>query len=141
VGLDVVANRFSDPRAESVFMGAARAGWNPVHIAADVLVGRLRPLKNQVETRLPISVQYKRRLVNRFGGAFSQDFLEVVAEPFLVLENVLRPVSLIFERNPDAPVDVANHLEPLTYYDGIELDSRKYRRVGVKVDCRSRPSR
>jgi hypothetical protein len=90
MGLDVVANRLADARSQPVFVGAAGAGWNAVHIAANVLVGGLRPLQDEVESWTALALEHERCLVNRPGRAFGDDLGDVFREPFLVLENVLR---------------------------------------------------
>ena len=119
---------------------------NAVDVAAHVLVGGFGPLQHEVEPRTALALEHERRLVHRLGAAFGDDLLDEVGQPFLVLEDLLRPLGLVLERDADALVDVADDLEPLANQRRVELDLRKDRRIGMEVDggarCRAprRPS-
>src|SRR5207302_563070 len=51
VGLDEVADRFAQTGAKSVLVRAARRGRDAIDVRAEVLVGRLGPLKHEIAPR------------------------------------------------------------------------------------------
>src|SRR5436309_512447 len=67
VRVDVVANRLAETGAQAVLMRAARARGNAVDVAAEVLVGRLRPLQYEIEPRRGVAREHERHFVDRSG--------------------------------------------------------------------------
>ena len=91
VRFDEVPDRLAEPRAEAVLVRAARSGRNAVDVAANVLVGRLRPLQREVEPQAALVALLRnreRRLVNGHRRALAEDLLQVVGQPLGVLEDV-----------------------------------------------------
>ena len=126
------------PGAQPVLVRAARAGGNAVDVAADVLVGRLGPLQHEIEPRTAFALEHERGARAPAWPRVRRRSSDEVGQPFLVLEDLLRPLRLVLERDADTLVDVADDLEPLANHARIELDLRENRRIGVEVDRRAR---
>ena len=91
VRFDEVPDRLAKPRAKAVLVSAARSRRNTVDVAANVLVGRLRPLQRDVEPQAVLVALFrngKRRLMNRDCRALGEDLLEVVGKPLGVLKRL-----------------------------------------------------
>ena len=110
VRVDEVADRLADARAQAVLVRAARAGRNAVDVAAEVLVGRFRPLQDEVELEPGLVVlarERERRVVHRLRFALAEDLLQVVADAFVVLEDLAarlgRPRAASFSKMTFSP--------------------------------------
>jgi hypothetical protein len=143
VRLDEVAHRLAKTGAKAVLVRPARPGRDAVDVAADVFVGGLRPLERDVEPTPPSSPSRASvKGVSCTGVAVrSEDRLQVVGQPLGVLEDELLPRRFVLERDLDAAVQVARHLEPLLIDLGVELDLREDRRVGAEEHRRTAPPR
>jgi hypothetical protein len=138
VRVDVVSDSLAEACAQAVLVCAARAGRDPVDVAAHVLVGGFGPLQHEVEPRPALALEHEWRLVHRFRAALADDLLEERRDPFLVLEGLFRALGFVLERDADALVDVAHDLEPLADRGGVEFDLGEDCRVGMEVDGRTR---
>ncbi len=98
VRLDEVADRLADAAAQSAFVRAARSGRDAVDVGPDVLVGRLGPLQREVEPQPIVFGQRERRFVDRLRAALFDDLLQVVDQPFAVLEDRLLLRRFVLER-------------------------------------------
>ena len=129
VRLDVIAHRLAEAGAKPVLVRAARPRRNAVDVTAQVLVGRFGPLQHQLDLD---AVERERRLVHGPGALLGDDLLEVVDQPFLVLEHILLSGGLVVERHLDAAMEVAGHLEALADQLRLELDLREDLRVRLR---------
>src|SRR4051794_9180794 len=144
VRVDEIPDRLSETDAESVLVRAARSRRNPVDVTAHVLVRRLRPLQRDVEADAALVVlarERERRVVHLRGAAIRDDLLQVIREPFGVLEDRFLPLPLVFEGDTHALVQVTRDLEPLLDHVGIELDLREDRRVRAEEHGRAGAAR
>jgi hypothetical protein len=73
--------------------------------------------------------------VHRPGAPLGNDLLQVVDEPFTVLEDELLLGAFVLEGDLQPFVKIARNLEPLLDDRRIELDFRKDRRVGMEIDA------
>jgi hypothetical protein len=134
------------PRAEAVLVRAARAGGDAVHVAADVLVGRLGPEEGQVEFHaalVALARLRERRVVHRRRGAVLRRSSGGSPRALVVLEDdASAPARLVLEDDLQSLVQIARDLEPLADDRRIELDLREDRRVGPgrtpSCPCRAR---
>src|SRR5262249_13182998 len=144
VRLDEIANGLAKTGTEAVLVRSAGTGGNAVDVAAQVLVGRLRPLERDVEADSALVVfarERERRLVHRRCVPLGDYLLEIVDESFHVLEDDLLARALVFERDLHALVEVARHLEALLDDARIELDLGEDRRVGTEEHRRAGAAR
>ena len=141
VRLDEVADRLADAGAQPVLVRAAGRGRDAVHVRADVLVGRFGPLQHEIEPQAVVLVQGERRVVHRLRAALRDDLLQVVDDPFGVLEDQLLARGFVVEDDLHAFVQVADDLEPVLDHRRIELDLRKDGGVGMEVDGRAGAAR
>ena len=144
VRVDEIANGLAQAGAEAVLVRAARSRGDAVHVAAHVLVGRLRPLQREIQPEpglVALLRHGERRVVHGRRGSLREDFLQVVRQPFGVLIDDFRALGLVLEDNLHAFVQVARHLEPLPDDRRVELDLRKDRRIGAEEHGRSAASR
>jgi hypothetical protein len=141
VRLDVVPHRLAEARAQSALVRPAGAGRNPVDVGPQVLVGRFRPLQDDVEPQPVGLVERKRQLVHRFRAALGDDLLQVVGDALVVLEDRFGARRFVLEGDLETLVQVARHLEPLCDDLGVELDLREDGGVRVEVDLRAGAAR
>ncbi len=85
--VDEVADRLADARAQPVLVRAARSGRDAVDVRANVLVGRFGPLQHEIEPQPLVRFRTNGDVVHRLGAALRDDLLQVVDEPFGVLED------------------------------------------------------
>jgi hypothetical protein len=79
--LDVIAHGLADARAQSVLVRSAGSCWNAVDIAANVLVGRLGPLEDEVQARRAFAFERKRGVVNGLRPTLRDDLRTYSASP------------------------------------------------------------
>ena len=140
VGLDEVADGLADARPQPVLVGPARAGGNAVDVAAQMLVGGLRPLQHEVDpgaVRVVVAGEPERRLVHRRRLPVGDDAPRVVGQPVLVMEAVGPSRRLVGEGDGHPPVEVAGHLQPLGDDVGVEGRGREDGGVGPEEDRRA----
>ena len=94
----------------------------------------------QVDPQPFVLVQRERRLVHRLRAALRDDRLQVVDEPFGVLEHRACLRRLVLEDDLQPLVQVARHLEPLPDHvrRRIRFSGRSSRRDGSRSSCRCR---
>ncbi len=125
------------------------AGRNAVDVAAQVLVGRLGPLQDEIEPQPGLVVlarQRERRVVHRLRVAApsgsSSDSRRCPRRAGTSRASAARRLGrLVLEGDLEALVQVARDLEPLADDRGVELGLRKDRRIGTEEDRRARAAR
>ena len=142
VGLDEVAHRLADAGAQAGFVGAAGAGRHAVDVAAEMLVGRLRPLQHEVDARAGLVVvpaEGEDLLVHRRRAARADDVGQIVLQPLGVLEDPFLAAALVVEDDADSLVQVADDLQAFGNDGRIELGPGKYLRIGAEEHRGARP--
>ncbi len=141
VRVDVIAHGLAEAGAQAVFMRAARSGRDAVDVTAKVFIRRLRPLQHDLELDAVLFLERERRLVHRLDVPIADDLPEVIDETLGVLVHVLLPSRLVFERDPDAAMQVAGHFEALADDLRLEFDLREDLRIRLEEHGRAGAAR
>ena len=67
--LDEIADGLAEAGSQAVLVRAAGPGRDPVHVRAQMLVGRFGPLEDQIEAQPLFLVQDERRVMHRLPAA------------------------------------------------------------------------
>ena len=132
MGLYEIPDRLAEPCAQAALVGTAGAGRHAVHIAPDVLVGRLRPLRHQVDPPAALVVVLRHRedrVVHRRLAARLHDMSQVVRQAVAVAEGALLLARLVVEDDANAGMEVADDLQPVQDQVPVQCGLRKDLRV------------